>query len=440
MSRSFAREPIFIRALPRMAIVILSSALGLMNSFDARAENWPGWRGPTGSGYSSESNLPLTWSVKKEGGKTDTLQNVLWKAPLKNATGHSSPIVWEDRVFITTSSKQTGDEEKAKKIPEHQIICFRATDGKQLWTTTIAPGKQDAGYSIYATPTPVTDGKAVYAWFGSAVIAAVDYEGKLLWRHERPAPMELNPGICSSPILYEDTVVLLCDQSHGKGFLQGLSKQTGEIQWEQKRKEQGPTNTTPLVVKIGDKPQLVVAGSELLQGLNPKTGEPIWWLKTPGFGESPVRAGPLIYTSKGGNESAALVDPSGAGDIAKSHVKWRLPKLPGDYASAVVSGEYICFIPGDGVVSCIKLATGEQVFTERLEGVSKLSSPVATADGRVYLIGTGKSYAIKPGAKCEILGKGDLGGGGGLCSSPAISGGRIYIRDFENLWCIGKSN
>ena len=411
------------------ALALLAGLLAAMPAA-TWAGNWPGWRGSTGCGCSDEKNLPLKWDGK-------TGEGVLWKVPLKDTTGHSSPIVWEDRVFVTTAVKQTQEQEARKEIPDHDIACFQASDGKLLWKTHVAHGPHQEGYSIYAVPTPVTDGKAVYAWFGSAVIVAVDFDGKLLWRHERPGPFSLNPGLCSSLVLYQDTVILLCDQGRGIGFLQGLDKKIGHVKWEQKRTKAGITNTTPLLVQVKGKPQLIIAGSETLEGLNPADGAPIWWCKTPGFGESPIAAGGLVYSAKGGNEPALLVDPSGEGDVAKSHVKWKEAKVPGDYASPVVCGEYICYVQKEGVIGCLKLSTGEAVSSAHLGGVSKLASPIATADGRVYFVSTGKSYVIKPGATIEVLGGGNLDGWGNG-SSPAISGSRIFVRDFENLWCIGK--
>jgi hypothetical protein len=164
----------------------LALLAGLLAALPAAtwAGNWPGWRGSTGCGYSDEKNLPLKWDGK-------TGQGVLWKVPLKDTTGHSSPIVWEDRVFLTTAVKQTQEQEARKEIPDHDIACFQASDGKLLWKTHVAHGPHQEGYSIYAVPTPIIDGKAVYAWFGSGVVAAVDLDGKLLWRHERSGPFNL---------------------------------------------------------------------------------------------------------------------------------------------------------------------------------------------------------------------------------------------------------
>ena len=365
-------------------------------------------------------------------------ENVLWKAPLKGSTGHSSPIVWGDRVFLTAADKQTREQESKKEIPDHHIVCFQASDGKQLWRTRVEPGKELAGYSIYASPTPVTDGKAVFAWFGSGVVAATDIDGKLLWRHERAGPFQLNPGITSSPVLYGDTVILISDQGRGNGFLQGLDKKTGDVKWEKKRKDASYCNATPFLMTVDGKPQLIVAASNALQGLDPATGDPVWWCKSWGFGASPAHDGGLIYADKGGNESAVAVEPGGAGDVTKTRVKWKIDKLPGDYSSPVVSGDYVYRVQGDGVLQCLRLSTGEKVFNERVEKLSKLSSPVATADGRVYFVSAGTSHVIKVGDKLDVLATNRLGGESNNGSSPAIANGRIYIRDFENLYCIGE--
>lgn len=394
-----------------------------------RAANWPGWRGPTGAGYTEEKDLPLKWDGK-------TGEGVLWKASLEGTTGHSSPIVWGERVFITTAAKQTGEQEQAKEVPEHHLACYQVASGKLVWRTRIPQGKEPMGYAIYAVPTPVTDGKVVYAWFGSAVIAAVDVNGKLLWRHERQGPFNLNPGICQSPILYNDTIILSCDQGRGKGWIQGLDTKTGEVKWEHKRPKAGHCNATPILLEVKGKTQVVAVGGEIVEGLDPSNGQPIWWCKSRGFGESPVYAPGFVYVDKGLNEWAACLDPTGEGDVTATHVKWKLDKSPGDYSSPVLSGGHIFKVRKEGEILCRKLATGEEAFTAKIEKVSKLANPIATADGRIYFVSTGRSYVIKASPKLEILGGGSLGGWGNG-SAPAVSGGRIFVRDFQFLWCLG---
>jgi outer membrane protein assembly factor BamB len=411
-----------------MRILSMLLFVGCLPSL-AQAENWPRFRGAAGIGVTAEKDLPRTWNGK-------TGENVLWKAPLKGTTGYSSPIVWGERVFLTMADKQTRQQEEAKEVPPHYVACFRVSDGEMLWKTSIEPGKEVAGYSIYASPTPVTDGKTVFAWFGSGVIAALDYEGKILWRQERPGPFNLNPGICSSPTLYGDTVLLICDQNRNLGWLQALDKRTGEIQWEQKRPKTGACNTTPFLLDVQGKTQLIVAGEKILEGLRPDTGEPIWWCKSNSFGASPAYGSGLIFVDKGANESARAVDPTGTGDVTETHVKWTIDKYPGDYSSPVISGKHIYRVQSDGVLSVYNLTDGDKLYSGRLEGFPKIASPIATPDGYVYCVSTGKSYVLKDGPKLEIIATNDLGGGGN-CSSPAIANGKIYIRDFDHLYCIG---
>lgn len=394
-----------------------------------RGGDWPGWRGPSGVGSTDEKDLPLTWNGK-------TGENIFWKQSLKGTTGYSSPIIFGDRLFLTTAMKQTGEQEKAKEIPEHDISCYQISDGKLLWKTQVAPGKESAGYAIYAVPTPVTDGKAVYAWFGSAVIAAVDFDGKLLWRQERDGPFMLNPGICSSPILYQDTVLLLCDQGRGNGFLQALDKSTGQVKWQQKRSKTGTTNSTPIILPVNGKPQLIIQASERIEGLDPATGEPIWWCKARGFGASPAFGQGLIFSDSGNGESGLVVDPSGTGDVTKTNVKWQVPKIRSQYGSAVVSGEYVYRASDKGVIFCWKLTTGEQLFAADAPGVSKLSSPFATAEGRIYFANGDKSYVLQSGPEFKVLALNDLRGGDNA-SSAAVADGKIFIRGGEMLFCIG---
>lgn len=412
---------------PYLPVIVL--AIGHFSACAiCHAENWPRFRGPTGFGYSAEKDLPLTWNGK-------TGENVAWKVSLEGTTGYSSPIVWGDRVFITTAARQTRQQEESKEVPEHHLACYQVTDGKLLWRTPIPQGKEAAGYAIYAVPTPATDGKAVYAWFGSAVIAKIDFDGKLLWRHERAGPFNLNPGICSSPILFEDSVILINDQNRGSGVLQWLDKETGEVKREQKRDKMGACNATPFLLDVAGQTQLIVSGTNALQGLSPAGGEPIWSCKFGGFGASPAYGNGLIYADKGSNEPALAVDPSGHGDVTATHVKWKIDKLPGDYSSPVISGDYIFRVQADGIVACLNLLTGERLFTERLEGVSKIVSPIATADGRVYFAGAGKSYVIKAGPALDVLATNELEGGSNGASA-AVSNGRIFIRDFQHLYCI----
>ena len=195
-------------------------------------EHWPGWRGPSGDGQSDEKNLPLTW-----GGKTQ--ENVLWKAALlpsdkvKPDQNQSSPIVWGQRIFVTVSYWPEGTA--TKEFPEHHLLCFDAKTGKQLWDTPVPPGpwKLNDLRGGYTAPTPATDGTHVFVCFGSAVIAAVDFEGKIAWRKEIK-PHAFDVAFAASPVLYAGSVIVVCDQANNSSIIYAFDGKTGEVLWEKK--------------------------------------------------------------------------------------------------------------------------------------------------------------------------------------------------------------
>ena len=418
--------------------LLIWAGLGCAFPGVAHAGDWPGWRGPTGCGTTEEKDLPLQWDGKSG-------QGLAWKASLAGTTGYSSPIVWGDRVFVTTSLRQTPEQVKKKEIPDHHFVCVQASDGKVLWKTRIAPGPFEAYMGAYIAPTPVTDGKAVYCWFGSAVAAAVDFDGKVLWRRELVGeflkkPQLLNPGICASMVQYKDTVLVLFEQGGGGGTLQAWDKTTGEVRWEQKRDKDKCTqcNTTPLLLDIQGHPQLIVLASRVLQALDPADGKPIWWSNAAqGFAASPLYSSGVIYADLGNDRSAVAIDATGKGDVTETHTKWKFPKAAGQWGSAVADGRYVYRIENPNEVTCRDLSTGKNVYTQTLQDVSPLASPISTADGRIYFVGAGKSYVIKGGPKFAILGGGHVGGWD-LGASPAVSGGRIFVRDADFIYCIGK--
>ena len=188
----------------------------LLTTGAALAPDWPQFRGPTGLGYTEEENLPLDW-----GGPSN--KNVLWKSPL-SGQGHASPIVWGDRVFVSTALWPENVTEREKVIPEHHVACYQVTDGRRLWDTLVPPGPwlrtdfRSGPGGGYAAPTPATDGVLVYCAFGSSVLAALDFQGQIVWRKEI-VPYSFDVTMGSSPILYQDAVILLCAMSKATRFL-----------------------------------------------------------------------------------------------------------------------------------------------------------------------------------------------------------------------------
>ena len=401
-----------------------------------RAGDWPGWRGPTGQGISDDKDLPLTWSAK-------TGENILWKVRLPGQDGktkqdqnQSSPIVARGKVFVTASYWRAGVE-PAKEYPEHHVVCYDAADGKQLWDAKVEPGpwKLTDLRGGYTAPTPACDGERVYVVFGSSVIAALSLDGKPLWRKEI-VPFDFDVAIGSSPVVYRETVLLQCDGIKKSSRLVAFDRRTGAVKWEQKRPQNDFSHSTPVLVRVGDREQLLVAASNAVQGVDPADGTVLWWCAGKGDTVSPVLGAGVVYCDSGRGGPAVAVDPTGSGDVTASHLKWKVAVVPEGFSSPVIVGGYLYRLHNPGILKCWKLATGELAFGERLEGISTASSPFATPDGRTYLASAGKTFVLKAGPKLEVLAVNDLGDASP--ASPAASGGRIYLKGREQLYCVGK--
>jgi outer membrane protein assembly factor BamB len=410
----------------------------------ALAGDWPGWRGPTGLGYTDEKDLPLTWNGKKG-------ENVAWKVRIEGngpkadftSPGHSCPIVWRDRVFITTAvwpAEITDQKERRLVMPAHHVICYSTADGKELWNTLVPPGKtiNDNVYHGYAVPTPATDGKLVFALFGSGVMVALDFDGKIVWREELPGLRDKDGGYGTSPVLYEDLVII---PGFGNGVgLRALEKKTGKLKWEQKTRDRN-VMPTPALIKIGGKQQLIhYAGG--VQGIDPATGETLWFCRGPSvLWASPAYGGGLLYVDEGrGNKPGHAVDPTGTGDVSKTNIKWKIDVKGAAGPSAIIVGDYLYRSGEPGVIRCWKVSDGEEVYEEKALRITPSASPFATADGRIYFASPRRTYVIKAGPKYEVLAVNDLEEEGGSqdYTTPAVSDGRLYFKGRNYLWCIGK--
>ena len=391
-------------------------------AWSALGEDWPQFRGPTGLGYSSERDLPLTWNAK-------TGENIAWRAPLpKSDNPYSSPIVWGDRVIVTCVTNQP---------VTHRLLCFARVDGKQLWEASVDPGplilKDLRGG--YGAPTPCTDGERIYVVFGSAVVAAVDFTGQLVWRKEI-ANHAFDVALGSSPILYRDTVILDCDQTGKTSSIIAFDKATGEIRWEAKRPETSFAHTTPVIVNVRGQPQMLVSASGAIQGVDPANGKIVWSCGAQGDASSPAFGEGLVFSDSGRGGKAVCVDPTGSGDVSKTHLKWVYPQIPEGLSSAIIVGGCVWRTHNPEIVKCIKLATGQLAFSERLPGISTWASPIVTSDGRIYFASAGKSYVLKVGDKLEVLASNEIGEESR--ASAAVSGGRIFVRGDKNLYCIAR--
>ncbi len=424
------------------------------------AANWPQWRGPSGLGVSTESGLPTTWSAS---------ENIAWSVALAGL-GSSSPIVWNDRVFVTSqvgqAPRRSGSHPMlarddaalvAREKPiggrredpsgaagpiELVVESFARADGRRLWEYRLAaegPFPDLHEKHNLATPTPVTDGKHLFVWFGTGQLAALDLDGALVWKRHlgrEYSPFDINWGHGSSPVLYKDLLILLCDHE-SKSYLLALDARTGRERWKTDRGAARVSFSTPLLVSAAGGDELVVNSSERIDAYDPASGGLLWHADAPR--QTPIPSAVfhdgIIYMTRGYRNSPYLaLRPGGRGDVSASHVVWRAP-AGGSYVSSLVYVDGLLYLTNDvGVLTCADAKTGERVWQARLDGVF-FASPVA-ADGRIYFVSqTGETIVVKAGRTPGILARNDLGER--LVASPAIARGRIFLRSDGKLFAIG---
>lgn len=423
----------------RTLIGICSGLLLVTSSLTAA--DWPQFRGPTGLGYTTDSNLPTEWN-----GADGT--NVVWKSPLVGE-GHASPIVSGDRLFVCTAHWPESVTDRKQTIPEHHLLCYSVKDGTRRWDTQIEPGpwRRDDFRSGpgggYAAPTPATDGKQVYVAFGSSVIAAIDFEGHVVWRKEiKPHNFDVTVG--SSPVLFDDAVLMLCAMTNRKDSkVIAYSKADGSILREMPLPQAGFAHSTPIQIDVAGKPQLVIAasgGGEAdggIQGLNPLTGESLWQCRGGGEAASPAFGAGIIYCDNGRGGPGVAIDPNGSGDVTKTHVKWRVNQVPEGIGSPIIVDKRVYRLHTPNILKCWNAETGQQVYAQRLDKLtSGWASPVADGSGRIYFATAGVSYVIKAGDEFEVLAINDLGDANH--PSPAVADGKLFLVGSRNVFCVGK--
>jgi len=420
-----------VRGFAAFLVIVLAAA-------SARAEEWPQFRGPTGLGYTPDKKLPVTW-----GGPTN--ENVAWKVPLVGE-GHASPIVWGDRVFLCTV-RWPGGKQDPKVMPEHHVSCYKTADGKQAWDTTLEAGPwlrsdfRSGPGGGYAAPTPATDGKRVYVVFASAVMAALEMDGKIAWRQEiRPYSFDVTIG--ASPILHGDTVIFLCAMAKASDSrLVAFSKADGSVKWETKLPKIGFAHSTPVLLDVRGKPQIVIIASgigahpEALQAFDPADGKRIWWCKAAGDASSPAYGKGIVYTDSGRGGSGVAVDPTGEGDVAATHVKWTVGGLSEAIGSPIIVGDSVFRLQSPGVLRIWNVSDGQETDKQRLAGVSTTwASPIADGNGRIYFASGGKSTVIEAGPQLKVLAVNELNDPNH--ASPAAANGSLYLAGLKNLYCI----
>ncbi len=391
----------------------------------ARADDWPEFRGPTGQGHAA-GRLPTEWGPDK---------NVAWKQQIPGE-GWSSPVVCDGRVYLT-AAVQGSDGYSLR------ALCLDAKSGKVIWDNeALHEGPRSPkpkAKNSHASPTPIVDGKAkrLYVHFGHEGTACLDLDGKVLWRQMelRYSPVHGNGG---SPILVDDLLVFSID-GLDKQCVVALEQSTGKLRWQADRKSRAPKKfsfSTPLLIDVKGRKQIVSPASDVVTAHDPKTGAEIWRVRYTGYSviPRPVYGHGLVFLSTSYDSPTLMaVRPDGEGDVTETHVAWTVKKGAPHTPSLLLDGDELYAVSDGGLASCFDAKTGKPHWQERLGGGFS-ASPIL-ADGKLYFQNeTGTGFVVKAGTTFEALAKNELKEK--TLASYAAADGALFIRTDKHLYRI----
>lgn len=441
----------------RFALVLVAALISLAapRPYANDDANWPQWRGPGGLGVAAGDAYPESWNPDR---------NVAWKTPVPGR-GHSSPIVWGDRLFLTTSI-EGGPAPADHKPPIHpdfnhrpgylhpdsvgsdrlhtlKVLAFDTKTGRQLWEHTPYSGTMyDDRHrkNTYASPTMVTDGTLVYAFFESGGLFAYDFDGKLVWTRSLGGIAKAGLGPGTSPILFEDLLILQCDQEMGEGsFIIALDKKTGRDVWRQDRRNRRSW-ATPLIVRTPSRVELVASAAEAVIAYDPRTGRELW--RSEGVRSHPIPSAVagqgLVFLTAGSQAKRVLaIRPGGSGQLTDGEgIVWRYNKGTAYVPSPILYGDYLYLMTDKGLITCLDARTGEVMYEGGRPPVPATftASLVAYGDRLLMTSEDGDTFAIKAGPEHEVLATNSIGEP--VYASLALAGGTIYIRGEQHLFAI----
>jgi outer membrane protein assembly factor BamB len=388
------------------------------------AEDWPQFRGPTGQGQSTDRGVPLEWSESR---------NVIWKTRLPGL-GWSSPVIGGGRVWVTSAIKEHGGSLRA--------LAFDLETGRELVNTEVFRTRSadplNAKNSL-ASPTPIVEGDRVYVHFGADGTAALTASGETVWKLR--FPYESQHGSGGSPVLYGDLLIFSADGSDA-AFVIALEKQTGKIRWKTSRRQPSDqAYSTPLVIRVGDRDEVVSVGAFRAAAYDPQSGKEIWRV---GYGDGfsnvprPVYGHGLVYIATGFQQPSLIaVRPDGTGDVTRTHIAWTLHRGAPLTPSPLLVGDELYIVNDGGIASCLDATTGETHWQQRLDG--NFSASPVFADGRIYFLSEeGVATVILPGKEFRKLATNQVDGA--TLASMAVSAGSIFIRSDTHLYRIGIKN
>lgn len=387
-----------------------------------QAENWPGWRGPRGDGSSEEASVPIAWSET---------EHIAWKAKVPYG-GHSSPIVWGDRVFLVGAN--TGEK------PARVLMCFDFKTGKLLWEKLVveSPLEKKHHLNSWASGTPAADGEKVYVTFldqSDMLVAAYDFNGREVWK-VRPGVFSSRHGFCTCPVVFKDLLIVNGDHD-GNSYIAAIKRSTGETVWKTPREYKTRSYCTPIIREIDGRTQMILSGSKCVASYDPHNGQRHWMLDGPTeqFVASLVYNKGLIFLTCGFPDHHVMaIDPRGSGKITEaSHVKWHYTKGDAYVPSPVACGDYFLLVSDGGIGTCYDAESGKIQWQQRLG--THYSASLVAANGLVYFTDDhGLTKVIKPGPTLEVVSENKLSED--TFASPAISQGKLLIRGTDSLYCI----
>ena len=402
--------------------------------------DWPQFRGPDGNGTAAEASTPVKWSDS---------ENIVWKTPL-SGRGASSPIVWGNRIFLTAYTGY-GEDIDDLETPGNKsdlrlhVLGFERSTGKLLWDNEIPASEDTQDYSKriadhgYATGTPATDGRAVYAYFGVSGLVAFDLHGKLLWRAETGSKTA-GFGSASSPVVYGDLVLINASIESGTMF--AFDRKTGKEVWKTE-----PINrawTSPCLVTAPDgSTELVLNHLDEVVGYDPQTGKKLWWCTAIDdyIVPVPITHDGIVYCLGGRSNRSLAIKPGGRGDVTETHKLWQ-KSIGANVTSPVYYDGHLYWASDKGVQCCLRASDGEEVYRERLPTSARIYASiiragkhfyVTTRDAGIVVLEAGPEYkevATNVIASDETL----------VNASPAVSGDQLLLRTDRFLYCVGETS
>ena len=409
--------------LPALLIVLIACALRIHGASGVNNNDWPQFRGPTGQGHSTETGLPIEWSESR---------NIVWKTPVPGR-GWSSPVVADGRIWLTTATKDKGTSLRA--------LAYDVENGRELINVEVfhlRSADRTNPKNSHASPTPIVEGDRVYVHFGAQGTAALSTSGEIIWKTR--LPYESQHGNGGSPTLYGDLLIVSCDGSDD-AFVAALDKRTGKTRWRASRRQPfDQAYSTPLVIRVGERDEIVSVGAYRAAAYDPQTGKEIWRVSyADGFSNvpRPVYGHGLVYIATGFQQPSLLaVRADGTGDVTKTHIAWTLRRAAPLTPSPLLVGDELYVVNDGGIATCLDAKSGAPRWIQRLGGGDYSASPVL-ADARIYFLSeSGVATVIAPGKEFRRLATNTLDGD--TLASMAIAAGSIFIRTDSHLYRIAE--